>query len=157
MKTLFLSVLFCGLLMVCNSLATPLFKTTQIKIKSKTITVEVAETKEQHSYGLMNRESLPENSGMLFVFETEDQRFFWMKNTFINLSIAYFDKNRKIIDIQDMKAAQSSLDENLPSYPSKGKAKYALEMNQGWFKKNNIKVGDSFSFFRLKSREIKKL
>ena len=126
------------------ALAAPKFKKSQIKIKNKTLQIELAETQEQHSYGLMNREHLAENTGMLFVFDGEEQRFFWMKNTFINLSIAYFDKHKKIIDIQDMKAATSSLDENLPSYPSKGKAKYALEVNQGWFEKNNIKVGDSF-------------
>ena len=130
--------------MVEMALAAPKFKKSQIKIKGKTLQIELAETQEQHSYGLMNREHLAENTGMLFVFDAEEQRFFWMKNTFINLSIAYFDKNKKIIDIQDMKAATSSLDENLPSYPSKGKAKYALEVNQGWFEKNNIKVGDSF-------------
>jgi hypothetical protein len=137
-------------------LAAPKFKKTQLKIKNKTLQVELAETQEQHSYGLMNRESLGENMGMLFVFDGEEQRFFWMKNTFINLSIAYFDKNKKIIDIQDMKASTSSLDENLPSYPSKGKAKYALEVNQGWFEKNNIKVGDSFTIISLKSRDLKK-
>lgn len=138
------SVLFIGILMAEMTLAAPKFKKSQIKIKNKTLQIELAETQEQHSYGLMNREHLAENTGMLFVFDAEEQRFFWMKNTFINLSIAYFDKNKKIIDIQDMKAATSSLDENLPSYPSKGKAKYALEVNQGWFEKNNIKVGDSF-------------
>jgi uncharacterized membrane protein (UPF0127 family) len=138
------SVLFIGILMAEMTLAAPKFKKSQIKIKNKTLQIELAETQEQHSYGLMNREKLPENTGMLFVFDAEEQRFFWMKNTFINLSIAYFDKNKKIIDIQDMKAATSSLDEILPSNPSKGKAKYALEVNQGWFEKNNIKVGDSF-------------
>ncbi|MCK6597082.1 MAG: DUF192 domain-containing protein [Bdellovibrionaceae bacterium] len=123
------------------------FKQGTIKIKNKSFSVEVAVTPEQHAYGLMNRLSLPENGGMLFVFEEEQPRSFWMKNTFVELSIAYIDKEKKIIDIQDMKAVKSSLDDNLPNYPSLGPAKYALEMGQGWFRKNNIKVGDKFKEF----------
>lgn len=147
MKFKIIKIIFLTLITLIHfeaAQAAPKFKKTQIKIKNKTLHIELAETMEQHSYGLMNRQELAENAGMLFVFDSEEQRFFWMKNTFINLSIAYFDRNKKIIDIQDMKAATSSLDENLPSYPSKGKAKYALEVNQGWFEKNNIKVGDLF-------------
>lgn len=121
------------------------FKKASLKIKKKIIKVEVAETPEQHAYGLMNRVKLPENFGMLFVFTSEEPRFFWMKNTFVDLSIAYINKNKKIIDIQDMKAAESSLDENLPSYPSKGPAMYALEVNKGWFERHHIKVGDFIS------------
>ena len=123
------------------------FKKGTIKIKNKIFNVEVALTPEQHAYGLMNRLTLPENSGMLFVFEEEQPRSFWMKNTFVELSIAYIDKDKKIIDIQDMKAVKSSLDDHLPNYPSQGPAQYALEMGQGWFRKNNIKVGDKFKEF----------
>lgn len=125
------------------------FKKGSLKIKKKLLKIEVAETPEQYSYGLMNRLTLAENEGMLFIFKEEEQRFFWMKNTFINLSIAYIDKNKKIIDIQDMKAATSSLDDKLPSYPSKGKAMYALEVNQGWFERNGIKVGNFITDIKI--------
>lgn len=125
------------------------FKKGTLKINKKELKIEIAETPSQHAYGLMNRSSLPDNQGMLFVFEEEDFRSFWMKNTFIDLSIAYIDKNRKIIEILDMKAVSSSLDVNLPSYPSHGKAKYALEVSQGWFKKNNIKVGNFISEYKI--------
>ncbi|MCB0371009.1 MAG: DUF192 domain-containing protein [Bdellovibrionales bacterium] len=119
------------------------FRKGVVKIKGKKLLVEIAETDKQRAYGLMNRTNLEKNSGMLFIFPNEEIRFFWMKNTFVDLSIAYINKNKKIIDIQDMMAATSALDENLPAYPSKDKAMYALEVNKDWFKKNNIKVGNS--------------
>ena len=76
------------------------FEKQKIKIGSKIIHVEIAKTPDQHQYGLMNRNSLPENNGMLFIFENEQTLSFWMKNTFIDLSIAYIDKNKQIVDIQ---------------------------------------------------------
>lgn len=113
---------------------------TQGKIK-KYLNVELAQTPTQQAYGLMNRTKMPANSGMLFVFDQERVLQFWMKNTLIDLDIAYIDKNKKIIDIQTMKAVTSMLQTNPPTYPSKLPAQYALEMNSGWFKKNKIKEG----------------
>jgi uncharacterized protein len=80
------------------------FEKHQIQIGSKKINIEVAKTAEQHQYGLMNRNSMPDNNGMLFVFESEQLLSFWMKNTYIDLAIAYIDKNKVIVDIQEMKA-----------------------------------------------------
>ena len=94
----------------------------------------------------MNRKKLAPEGGMLFIFETEQIREFWMKNTFINLDIAYFDKNKKAIDIQQMKAQTSIVQAKFPTYPSKAPAQYALEMNSGWFKKNGFPVGTKFEF-----------
>lgn len=127
------------------------FKKTFIKIKNIKIDVELAETEEQLEYGLMFRDRLSTNQGMLFIFDQERPLSFWMKNTIIDLSIAYFDKNKKIVDIQEMKAT-SSLDLQIPSYPSKSPALYALEMNARWFEKNHIKVEDTFEFVE-KSRQ----
>ena len=127
------------------------FKKTVIKIKNIKVDVELAETEEQLEYGLMFRDHLSTNQGMLFIFDQERPLSFWMKNTIIDLSIAYFDKNKKIVDIQEMKAT-SSLDLQIPSYPSKSPALYALEMNARWFEKNHIKVGDTFEFAE-KSRQ----
>jgi uncharacterized protein len=118
---------------------------TQGKIK-KNLEVELAETPTQQAYGLMNRTKMPANAGMLFVFDQERILQFWMKNTLIDLDIAYIDKNKKIIDIQQMKAVTSILETNPPTYPSKLPAQYALEMNSGWFKKNKIKEGAQLTF-----------
>ena len=73
-----------------------------------------------------------------------------MKNTFVDLSIAYIGANKEILEIIDMKAMKSSLDVDVPSYPSSVKAQYALEVNQGWFKKNKIKVGDKLKSISYK-------
>jgi len=112
----------------------------------KIIRVEVAEAPEQHALGLMFREKLENNEGMLFVFPDEKIREFWMKNTLINLDIGYFDKNKKLIDIKQMTAVTSALQTELPAYPSKQPAMYALEMAQGWFKKNKFSEGTKFKF-----------
>jgi uncharacterized protein len=122
---------------------TPHFEKKKISIGTVTLEVEVAESPEQHSYGLMNRTKLPNNSGMLFVFDSEEPRFFWMKNTFIDLSIGYFDKNKVLTQIIDMKAT-NLMDKEFPSYPSKAPAQFALEVPKGWFKKHGIKIGDKF-------------
>lgn len=118
------------------------FKTGTIQIGKKTLKSEFAITDKEHQVGLMNRDKIPDDFGMLFIFPDENYRSFWMKNTFIDLSIAYIGSNMKILEIIDMKAVKSSLDIDPPSYPSSVKAKYALEVNQGWFQKNKIKVGD---------------
>jgi uncharacterized membrane protein (UPF0127 family) len=112
----------------------------------KTLKVEVASTQQEHMQGLMNRKKLSENQGMLFVFAEERVREFWMKNTLIDLDIAYFNKERKIIDIQQMQAQTSVVQTHFPTYPSKLPAQYALEMNKGWFKKNKFPEGTKFEF-----------
>ncbi len=126
------------------------YEKVKIKIGSKIIAVEIAKTPDQHQYGLMNRSSLPANEGMLFVFDQEQTLSFWMKNTYIDLAIAYFDKNKKIVDIQEMKATNQMMVGDLPSYPSAKPAMYALEMNKNWFQKNKISIGTKFNFVNEK-------
>lgn len=119
------------------------FETAEIQIGSKKITVELAETPQQHEKGLMYRETLEKDKGMLFIFNREDTLSFWMKNTYVDLSIAYINKKLKIVDIQEMKATSPLEISEPPTYPSKKPAMYALEMPKGWFKASNIKVGQS--------------
>ncbi|WP_413583079.1 DUF192 domain-containing protein [Bdellovibrio sp. HCB288] len=117
------------------------FPKKKVVVGGKTLTVEVATTVEQQAQGLMSRAHLGPDEGMLFVFSNEETRFFWMKNTLIDLSIGFFNKDGKLIDIQEMKSGKGLADTALPSYASSNPAKYALEMNKGWFEKNKIKVG----------------
>lgn len=112
----------------------------KLKVGAETILVEIAAKPEDREKGLMGRTALPENAGMLFVFEYEHELSFWMRNTELPLSIAFIDKNMKIVDIQKMKPWDDS------SYESKAPAMYALEMNNGWFEKHKVKVGDRASF-----------
>lgn len=108
----------------------------KIEINGKIYTVEVANSQEKRSKGLMFRKYLPENTGMLFVFSYEDYRYFYMKNTLIPLDIAFFNVQMEIVSIKQMEP----LDET--TVPSEKKAMYALEMNRGFFEKEGIKVGD---------------
>lgn len=100
-----------------------------------TVVAEVAATADARARGLMHRESLPDGTGMLFVFTDSQNRAFWMRNTFIPLDIAYMDSSLRIVDIQQMEPE----DENL--YPSAAPAMYALEVPQGWFAEKGISVG----------------
>lgn len=102
----------------------------------KKVTLEVACSDVQRGKGLMNRQWLSENDGMVFVFPNEDYLSFWMKNTFIPLSIAFVDKDMIIVDIREMKPL------NLDPVISNKKAIMAVEMNSKWFSNNNIKIGD---------------
>lgn len=121
-----------------------IFKQAKLKIGSLQIKVELAETDEQKERGLMYRTKLNPNTGMLFIFEDEQVRNFWMKNTFLDLSIGYFDKNKKLIDVHEMVGVRSVM-ETPKSYESTGPAKYALEMPKAWFSKNKIKIGSTFA------------
>ncbi|HEY8272701.1 MAG TPA: DUF192 domain-containing protein [Pseudobdellovibrionaceae bacterium] len=124
------------------------FEKGKITLGGKTILVEIAKNHTQYERGLMFRKNLPENEGMLFIFDEEEIRYFWMKNTYIDLSIGYFDKKMGLVDIQEMKAP-SVLESRPPSYPSAKPAMYALEMKKGWFTKNKIKIGQKL---RISSR-----
>ncbi len=106
----------------------------------KEIWVEVARTPEERSLGLMGRKHLGKDDGMLFIFEREDYHGFWMKDTLLPLSIAFIDKNGRIVWMTDMKPL--TLDSHVPPRP----ILYALEMNKGWFSSHGIKVGDGVRF-----------
>jgi uncharacterized protein len=108
----------------------------ELKIRGKKLRVEVVRTESEKARGLMFREKLGRDEGMLFVYEKEEWLSFWMKNTRIPLSIAFLDKGGKIVDIQDM--VPFSLQSRTSVFP----AQYALEVNQGWFKENGIAIGD---------------
>lgn len=105
------------------------------------LSVEVVDTPEERSRGLMFRESLDWNSGMLFVYPGPRRMGFWMKNTYIPLSVAFIDEDKKIIAIYDMEPLRYDIVYS-PPFP----ARYALEVNQGWFEANGVGVGDVVEF-----------
>lgn len=117
------------------------FEKKKISIGKTSIEVEIADTDGKSSRGLMFRKTLAKDAGMLFIFEGEEVRSFWMKNTFVDLDIGFFSADKTLVDIQTMKAVKSELVLNPPSYMSAKPAMYALEMNAGWFSKNKIKIG----------------
>ena len=137
-------ILILGLgISACGADKGPKYETKQINLGGKTITVEIADTEKKREHGLMFRENMPQNHGMLFIFDYEQPLNFWMKNTYIDLAIGYFDKDRTLVDIQEMKST-SVMTVDFPTYPSKKPAQYALEMNSGWFSANNVKLGSRF-------------
>ena len=99
------------------------------------IRAEVAQSPDQRSIGLMHREAMGANEGMLFVFEQPGQQCFWMKNTFLPLSIAFLADDGSVVNIEDMKP------QTLDSHCSKKPVRFVLEMNQGWFAKRGIRPG----------------
>ncbi len=107
-----------------------------LSIGSHKIVAEVAATTDERASGLMNRFSLQPDHGMLFVFERTEPLAFWMKNTFIPLSIAFIDASGRIVNIEDM-APQTET-----THWSTAPARYALEMRKGWFTEHGIKPGD---------------
>jgi len=109
--------------------------TTTLTINGHKIVAEIASTQDQRSLGLMNRFSLQPDHGMLFVFERAEPLAFWMKNTYIPLSIAFIGSDGRIVNIDDMKPQTED------SHWSKGPALYALEMKKGWFQERGITAG----------------
>ena len=128
--------LFVLLLAISAAAACAELPQTALAIGSHKLTAEVASTDATRMTGLMHRRMLPENRGMLFIFPDVAMHGMWMMNTFVPLSVAFIDTKGVIINIEDM--APQTQDSHMAARP----AKYALEMNQGWFRKRGIKAGD---------------
>ncbi len=134
------SVLFPALLGCSNHSPISNRDIYEIKINNKTSHAEVAFTQKSRTMGLMFRDTLDKDHGMLFVYPQEQNLSFWMKNTKIPLSIAFINSKGVIIQIDSMAPY------SLMSHTSKEKVKYALEMELGWFRKNGINVGNKIEF-----------
>ena len=111
-----------------------------VAIEGHTLKAEVASTIEQRTRGLMYRRELAGNAGMLFVYQDKARLSFWMKNTFVPLSIAFIADDGRIVHIADM-APQTTT-----SHASPEAVRYALEVNRGWFENAGIKVGQHARF-----------
>ncbi len=99
------------------------------------IQAQVAATPQQRSVGLMWRQDMPANEGMLFVFERPEVQCFWMKNTLLPLTAAFIDDAGQIVNLADMKPQTTD------SHCSQKPVRYVLEMNQGWFAKRGLSAG----------------
>ena len=108
---------------------------TTIKVGPHPVAAEVAATPDQRTIGLMYRFSLPADHGMLFVFPEPQPLSFWMRNTYIPLSIAYIDVEGRILNVVEMAPRSDA------TVPSRGLALYALEMRKGWFADKGVGPG----------------
>lgn len=119
-------------------------KQEQICINEYCFSVEVAKTSIARAEGLMFRRELADDSGMLFIFNDEKLRSFWMKNTFIPLDMIFLNKNKKVVSIA--KNVQPCVTDDCQRVMSKQKAQYVLEINANMADKINLKIGDIMKF-----------
>jgi len=134
---------FCMLTLASCSMET---KRATLSINGRPLEVEIARTKKQREKGLMFREELGWNEGMLFIFPEEQLLSFWMKDTSIPLSIVFLDGSGVVVDIYDMKPF------SLDPVRSSRKCRFAIEVNQGFFSEAGLSRGDSIDLSMVKRR-----
>ena len=129
------SPLYTALLILASAQTQAQMPVTELTASFHRIEAEVAANQASQMQGLMHRRSMAVNHGMLFIFAKTDRHCMWMRNTLIPLSVAFLDGQGKIINIEDMKPQTE--DNHCAASP----ARYALEMNLGWFSSKDLKPG----------------
>jgi uncharacterized protein len=129
----------CAVALAAASSALAQMPVVQLSAGIHLVRAEVASTFDSRGTGLMFRKSLGPNEGMLFVFPEAQVHCMWMKNTFVPLSVAFIDSTGTIVSISDMQPQTET------SHCAAGPAKYALEMNRGWFSARGLKAGARIS------------
>ena len=129
-------LLLAALAVAPVAIAETALKTTHLKVGAHALKVEVARSDPEREKGLMFRQKLGRDDGMLFIFEEPAYHSMWMKNTLIPLSVAFVDAQGVILNILDMEP------QTLDSHMSAGPSVYAIETNKGWFAAKKIKAGD---------------
>lgn len=102
-----------------------------------TIEIEISDTEEERNLGLMHRRTLPDQAGMLFIFEKDKERNFWMKNTFLSLDFVFINSENKVANIKTNIAPMSE-----QGVPSEAPVKYVLELNAGFAEGYQLQIGD---------------
>jgi uncharacterized membrane protein (UPF0127 family) len=137
LRVFFFLLLFC-LLVSCSGQKLPV-QEIQFEKEGRVIAsvkAEIARTDDERNKGLMYRKKLSDGEGMLFVYEKDEILSFWMKNTFVPLSIAFITSDGRIANIKDM------YPHDLKSVTSERSVRYALEAPQGWFTRTGVEIGD---------------
>ncbi len=130
---MFLALLVWG----CGSNRSPeALPTVSMKIGTKTFLLEVAATPKAQEMGLMRRDSLDPDKGMIFIFPTEKRLPFWMKDTRIPLDVIFLDTSGRVVSVHHMRPYETNVTE------SDGDARYAIELNRGMAEAANVKAGD---------------
>ena len=122
-----------------NAQQRPAFQTIALSAGIHLIKAEVAGNEAEREYGLMYRDKMGQNDGMVFLFGAPAGVCMWMKNTLLPLSVAFIDSTGKVVNIEDMQPQTTN------SHCAKRPVAYALEMNLGWFKQKNIRAGSVIS------------
>ncbi|MCX8518468.1 MAG: DUF192 domain-containing protein [Rhodoferax sp.] len=129
-----LALWFCATAFAQNTPQTQLQRIT-LSAGIHQIDAQVALTPDQLQTGLMYRTEMPQNEGMVFVFQNPSKQCFWMKNTLLPLTAAFVADDGTIVNLEDMKPQSTA------SHCSAKPVRFVLEMNQGWFAKKGIKAG----------------
>jgi hypothetical protein len=138
MTRMFLGLIFAAGLAVAQETAQPTLPTVELKMANgRTITAEVADETPERAAGLMFRDKLPPDTGMLFVMPRAERASFWMKNTRIPLSIAFLNQAGVILEIHDLEPMNEK-----PVASTFPTIAYALEMEKGWFEKAGVMPGE---------------
>lgn len=128
MRSILTGLILLITLLACSQVQARQYQQGQVSLGEQSFRVAVANDHGKRSRGLMFVQNLPEDAGMLFVFPDSQHRLFWMKNTVVELDILYFDENRRLLNIQ---RAVPCRRDPCPHYPSRGRARYVLEINAG--------------------------
>ncbi|USZ69875.1 DUF192 domain-containing protein (plasmid) [Halorussus salilacus] len=111
-----------------------------------TVSLEVANTSDERQEGLMHRQSLPEDHGMVFVYEEAAPRSFWMKNTYVPLDIVFVAPNGSVLNVEHAEPQPNASDAELQRYRSDGDAKYVVELERGFANETGVEPGTEFVF-----------
>ncbi len=135
-RSLGIGLLLLALMLSAGAAAQKAPKTIPLTIGKHQVRVEIVQTDEERSKGLMFRKALGHDDGMLFIFDDPGYHAMWMMNTLIPLSVAFVDGEGRILNIEDMEPQTTD------SHAATGPAKYAIETNKGWYAEKKIKPGD---------------
>ncbi len=116
-----------------------------VELAGQRFSVELADDDAERARGLMFRDAMAEDRGMLFIHDAQEPQAYWMKNTKIALDILYFDNDRKLV-AQQRDVPPCSLGDACPSYPSNAPARYVLELNAGQAEKLKLQDGATLTF-----------
>jgi uncharacterized protein len=133
---LMIAVLAAVLAAACDHSAKPGLPTVAMAVGSARFNLEIARTEDQREIGLMRRDNMPADHGMIFVFDGEEPREFWMKDTRFDLDIIFLDATGRVVSVKQMYKY------DLSTTPSDGPAKYAIELNLGSARAAGVKAGD---------------
>jgi uncharacterized protein len=142
-------LLAAALLLPAAAWADAPLRTTQIRVGPHPLKVEIVETDPQREKGLMFREKLGRDEGMLFIYDEPAYHAMWMKNTLIPLSVAFVDASGVILNIEEMQP------QTLDSHMAAGPASYSIEANKGWFAQKGVKPGDKVTGLPRKAQPKK--
>ena len=143
-------LLAAALLVPAATWADAALRTAQIRVGAHPMKVEIVDTDPQRYKGLMFREKLGRDEGMLFIYDEPAYQSMWMKNTLIPLSVAFVDDNGVILNIEEMQP------QTLDSHMSAGPATYSIEANKGWFAQKGVKPGDKVTGLPARKAQLKK-